>query len=777
MTKPEWRGRPAPYAGRPGVSVSSARWRDQRGLLQSAIAIGLSVVNRSRSSAGMLRGWRPRLLLGLLVVVASIAVLAQAASADVTMIDFNPAGQGLRSDLPNLKPPGFLQFDTSVSGQVYGQPLVVGNTVIVATENDMVYGINKTTGAVSWQHSVGTAEPSTVIGCGDINPSYGVSSTPVIDPASGIVYLTARTWDGSNPTSATWRVFAFNATSGTLQPGWPITIGGTASNDPGSPFDPTVENQRTGLLLLQGRVFFGFGSMCDLGGYKGWIADISTGTGALSLWTAETGSNVEGGVWQAGGRLASDGTSIFASTGNGSFPTPGPGTTSQGALGESTLRLTVDSNGNLQEADRFTPYNAASLSNADLDLGSGGPVLLPTDFGNVPNHPNLLVQPSKTSLYLLDADDLGGMAGPQGPDNVVSELPQQSDWGHAAVWPGDGGYFYLNDVTPSPTETAGPLTAYQVTPTGQLKVAGTSKEQFAWPSGPPVITSNGTTSGSATLWAIDRNGFLRAYNPVPVNGTLQLLWSAPLDGSPTKFSVPAADGTNIFVGTSGHLLAFSAAGNGGEAIEQKYLSVGAASSFLGPAVGSIYQVGVGLAQNHVGGVIYWSQATGAWAVHGAILADYQQLGGPVGFLGFPITDETGTPDGIGRYNHFQHGSIYWTPTTGAHEVHGAIAAKWAALGWERSVLGYPITDETGTPDGIGRFNHFQHGSIYWTPTTGAHEVHGAIAAKWAALGWERSVLGYPITDEFTPTPGFRQSDFQHGSINWNPVTGVTLNGY
>ena len=63
-------------------------------------------------------------------------------------------------------------------------------------------------------------------------------------------------------------------------------------------------------------------------------------------------------------------------------------------------------------------------------------------------------------------------------------------------------------------------------------------------------------------------------------------------------------------------------------------------------------------------------------------------------LGYPTTDETVTPVGIGRYNHFQHGSIYWTPLTGSYEVHGLIRDRWAALGWERSALGYPISDET-----------------------------------------------------------------------------------
>ncbi|MDL9980029.1 LGFP repeat-containing protein [Microbacterium sp. ASV49] len=90
-------------------------------------------------------------------------------------------------------------------------------------------------------------------------------------------------------------------------------------------------------------------------------------------------------------------------------------------------------------------------------------------------------------------------------------------------------------------------------------------------------------------------------------------------------------------------------------------------------------------------------------------------------------------------------------SAGAFEVHGEIGVHYRALGGSGSVLGYPTTDETGTPDGIGRYNHFQAGSIYWTPGTGAHEVHGLIRSFWAAAGWERNAaLGYPVSDELIP---------------------------
>jgi hypothetical protein len=113
---------------------------------------------------------------------------------------------------------------------------------------------------------------------------------------------------------------------------------------------------------------------------------------------------------------------------------------------------------------------------------------------------------------------------------------------------------------------------------------------------------------------------------------------------------------------------------------------------------------------------YTSRYTGSHQVCGAIRQKYQELGGPTGFLGYPITDELATPDGRGRYNHFANsGSIYWTRSTGAWSVHGAIQAKWASLGWERSCLGYPISDEYGIKG--GRQSRFQNGTISYIFTT------------------------------------------------------------
>lgn len=209
--------------------------------------------------------------------------------------------------------------------------------------------------------------------------------------------------------------------------------------------------------------------------------------------------------------------------------------------------------------------------------------------------------------------------------------------------------------------------------------------------------------------------------------------------------------------------------------DAKYNALGGEGSFLGQPAGDEQDTTDGFGRFRVFqyGYIFWTQDAGAFEVHGLIGAKWAQFGLEKSFLGYPLTDETVTPDGIGRYNHFQGGSIYWSPDTGAYEVHGAIRDKWAALGWEKSFLGYPLTDESITPDGIGRYNHFQGGSIYWTPSTGAYEVHGLIRDKWAELGWEKSCLGYPISDEENSTGGWaRQSRFQHGIIQWSPDKGA-----
>ncbi len=132
-------------------------------------------------------------------------------------------------------------------------------------------------------------------------------------------------------------------------------------------------------------------------------------------------------------------------------------------------------------------------------------------------------------------------------------------------------------------------------------------------------------------------------------------------------------------------------------------------------------------------------------------------------------DRPVTADGWVR--PFEGADIYWTHATGAHEVHGDIRKKYNALGGPTGLLGFPLTDETGTPDGVGRYNHFQNGSIYWTAHTGPFLVHGTVRDAWAAQGWERGTLGYPVSDQHTPRgltpadqPRVSWSVFENGAV-------------
>ena len=208
----------------------------------------------------------------------------------------------------------------------------------------------------------------------------------------------------------------------------------------------------------------------------------------------------------------------------------------------------------------------------------------------------------------------------------------------------------------------------------------------------------------------------------------------------------------------------------------KYLELGGHTRFGAPTTDEFTAPdGVGKYNHFIGtpgtltASVYFTPNTGAHAIWGAIREKWSQLNWEKGPLGYPTTDELTTPEGIGRYNHFSKaGSIYWTPANGAHGIWGLIRQVWQQLGWETGPMGYPVTDELTTPDGVGRYNHFDKAaSIYFSPGTGAHEVHGAIRARWAALGWERSYLGYPRSGEFN-FDGGRRNDFVYGYIQWYP---------
>jgi LGFP repeat len=219
------------------------------------------------------------------------------------------------------------------------------------------------------------------------------------------------------------------------------------------------------------------------------------------------------------------------------------------------------------------------------------------------------------------------------------------------------------------------------------------------------------------------------------------------------------------------------------AIDTKYAQLIQANPWIGkPTIAeTTCPDGVGRYRHYQGASIYWSPQTGAQLIYGLIRDKWAALGWEKSPLGYPTTDERTAGSGKGRYNNFQNGTIIWkTGSAQAFAVYGLIHAKWGEQKWDTGYLGFPVTDEMAAPDGVGRYNHFEGGSIYWTPNTGAHIIIGLIRQAWANQGWERSRLGYPVSDELV-TEGTngrgRYSRFEGGEIHWTPEGGTKITLY
>ncbi|QBS45569.1 hypothetical protein DMB37_04825 [Nocardia sp. CS682] len=209
------------------------------------------------------------------------------------------------------------------------------------------------------------------------------------------------------------------------------------------------------------------------------------------------------------------------------------------------------------------------------------------------------------------------------------------------------------------------------------------------------------------------------------------------------------------------------------AIRDKYNELGGPNSFLlFPTSNELTNPdGVGKRSTFQNGPIYWSPAGGAHPVANHFFAAWQRNGWEGGVLGYPTSDELVNPDNIGRRQYFQGGTIYWKLNE-AYYVAGTIRDKWGETGWETGWLGYPTSDETKTADGVGRFNRFDKGVIYWSPNTGAHPVAGLIQVEWGSEQYEAGMYGYPTSDERSAGGSSREQDFQNGRIRVpTPVNG------
>ncbi|WP_380170390.1 CAP domain-containing protein [Kineococcus sp. DHX-1] len=260
----------------------------------------------------------------------------------------------------------------------------------------------------------------------------------------------------------------------------------------------------------------------------------------------------------------------------------------------------------------------------------------------------------------------------------------------------------------------------------------------------------------------------RSYAGVPVKGAiLQTYTAAGANGGylglPMGRELGPLRGGGFgqhFAGGSVYWSAASGAATVRGAIRDRWASLGWENSWLGYPTGAEFTVRGGVAQRFQGGTVYWSPATGAQALGGAVLAGYGAAGWENGSLGFPTTTAASLP--AGSFAHFQGGSVYSGPA-GTFAVTGPVRTAWAAQGWENGALGYPSSAVFGGLVAGGSGQHFTGGSVYSSPASGTHAVPAAVRDAWAARGWEAGTLGYPVSDART-VGGSVVQDFQGGQV-------------
>lgn len=470
----------------------------------------------------------------------------------------------------NVNSAGFGKlFSYPVDGYIYGQPLYVANVsvpgkgahniVYVATENDSVYAFDADSAAgpnaaplwqVSFLTAASIAVPSDDTFCSQITPEIGITSTPVIDAASGTIFLVAMTREGSsNALTYVHRLHALDIATGAEKPGSPViiqaTYPGTGEGGSTLTFDPKNYKQRPGLLLLNGTVYTAWSSHCDIGTYHGWVLGYNAKTlKQVSVYNATPNGN-RGSFWSSGaGPAADSGGNIYVVTGNGTFASAGNG----GDLGESYIKLSSAA-GALAVADYFTPFNYQQLNAADADTGSAGVVLLGDEAGSAA-HPHLMAGAGKEGrVYLLDRDNMGKLHA--GSDSQIV----QSQPGAIGGLFGNPAYFNQTLYFCGARDS---LQAFTVS-NAQMSPSSVSRSSvtFSHPGCIPTISANGSSNG--IVWVLDPAGILRAYD---ASDLAKELYNSSQNSSrdalgPTvKFSVPAVVNGKVYAGTQTSLVIY-----------------------------------------------------------------------------------------------------------------------------------------------------------------------------------------------------------------------------
>jgi outer membrane protein assembly factor BamB len=387
------------------------------------------------------------------------------------------------------------RWSTSIDGDVYAQPLTVGDRVVVATEHDTVVAVQAGTGRVQWTTTLGQPIPGGDLPCGNIDPS-GITGTPVVDPAAGAVWVVAFVQPGQHVLAA------LDLATGAVRVRRVIDPQGS---------DPRVEQQRGALTLSAGRVYVPFGGLFgDCGEYHGYVAAVDTRSPNSSPLVYQVASQRQAGIWAPGGAaVAADGTLLIA-TGNGSSTTSYDG-------GNSVIRLSPD----LRQLDSFTPTDSPQLNATDTDLGSTAPL----QVGG-----GLVFQIGKGGVgYLLRADHLGGVGGQAYSSQVCGGVL--------------GATTYASPLIIVPCEDG--LVA--------LRLAGGGQPGFAVAWGDSTLRAGPTIVAHGTAWAMDRD----AGDLVGLDIATGAVRARVHVGRSNDFAVPGSGGGQIFVAAGGQLVALA----------------------------------------------------------------------------------------------------------------------------------------------------------------------------------------------------------------------------
>jgi hypothetical protein len=454
----------------------------------------------------------------------------------------------------------------SVDGKVDAEPLYAANVavpnngthnlVIAATENDSVYAFDADSGATIWQIStLKTGETtSDDRNCTQITPQIGVTSTPVIDRTegpNGAVYVVAMSKDGSG--NYYQRLHALDLALGSELFGGPIevqaTYPGTGDNSNGTNvvFDPGQYAERSALLLLNGVIYTGWTSHCDIRPYTGWIIGYSESTLAQTSVLNVTPNGNEGSIWMAGAGLAADSSgNIYFLDANGDFDTNlnASGFPGDGDYGNAFMKLSTSGN-QLAVADYFEMDNGVEESDTDTDLGSGGTIVLPDLSDGSGNTWHLAVGAGKDSnLYVVNRDSMGKFSANN--NNIYQELAGALPGG---VWAMPA---YFNN-TVYYGSVGSPIQAFTFT-NAKLSTSATSQtaNSFEYPGATPSVSANGTSN--AIVWAVENTNpaVLHAYKATNLTEIYNSNQAANgrdhfFDGN--KFITPMIVNGKVFVGT------------------------------------------------------------------------------------------------------------------------------------------------------------------------------------------------------------------------------------